>query len=141
MTEVTVRELMQEHPLVVKPYTTLVEAVELLINQKLSELPVVSNNNDIIGFISEYDCHKAMLISSYHCDNPVYVNDIINKNYAAIAPDEGIADISIKLLAEPSSLYLVAQNKQLIGTLTRHDILNTLNKSLTLCSQISKKMT
>ncbi len=140
MAEVTVRELMQEHPLTVSTYTTLVEAVELLINNNLSGLAVVDNNNNIIGFISEYDCHKAMLMSSYHCDNPVYVNDIINKNFAAVDPDDGIADVSIKLLAEQSNHYLVIKNKQLIGTLTRHDILNTLNKSLTLCSQISKKM-
>lgn len=137
MAEVTVREFMLEHPLTIKGNTPLVVAVELLINKKLAGLTVVNDANEVTGFISDYDCHKAMLMSSYHCDNPVSVDDIQHTNFVAINPDDGIADIAIKLLKEISSLYLVIEDKKLIGTLTRHNILNALNKNLTLCSKIS----
>jgi predicted transcriptional regulator len=137
MAEVTVREFMLEHPAAIKGSTPLVTAVEMLINKNIAGLAVVNEENEVTGFISDYDCHKAMLMSSYHCDNPVYVSDIQHQDYIAINPDDGIADIAIKLLNEPSSLYLVIENKKLTGTLTRLDILNTLNKNLSLCSKIS----
>lgn len=137
MSEITVRELMLEHPKTIVSDTPLVDAVESIISDKLAGLAVVNKTNQVVGYIADYDCHKAMLMSSYHCDNPVYVNDIMHNNFIAINPDDGIADIAIKLLKEPSSLYLVIESSQLIGTLTRHDILNTLNKNLSLCSRVS----
>ena len=133
MSEVIVREFMLEHPVTVKSDTPLVEAVETLLGKELAGLAVINGSGEVTGFISDYDCHKAMLMSSYHCDNPVYVSDIQHQNYVAINPEDGIADIAIKLVNEPASLYLVIENKKLIGTLTRHDILKALDNNLRAC--------
>jgi predicted transcriptional regulator len=140
MSEVIVRDFMQDNPLTVGLNTTLVKAVEILISKKLSGLAVINDNNEVVGFISEYDCHKAMLMSSYHCDNPVYVCDIMKSDFINVSPEDGIADVAIKLLEETTSLYLVVKDKKLIGTLTRQDILYTLNENLSLCSKISKNI-
>ena len=140
MSEIIVRELMLEHPKTIVSDTPLVDVVECIINNKLAGLAVVNKANEVIGYITGYDCHKAMLMSSYYCDTPVYASDIMHNNFIAINPDNGIADIAIKLLEEPSNLYLVVENKQLIGTLTRHNILNTLNENLSLCSKISAQL-
>lgn len=140
MAELKAKEIMQDHAVVVSPNTPLVEVVETLINKKLSGVAVVDNNNKVVGLVSEYDCHKAMLMSSYYCDNPVYVSDIMSTNFVALDPEDGIANMAIKLLEEPSNVYLVIKNEKLMGTLTRHHILKALNNNLSLCSKISKKV-
>lgn len=133
MSEVIVREFMLEHPVTIKSNTPLVQAVELLLNKKIAGLPVVNELNEVTGFLSEYDCHKAMLMSSYHCDTPDTVSDIQHQNYVSVDPNVGIADVAIKLVSEASSMYLVIENKKLIGTLTRHDILKALDNNLRAC--------
>ena len=135
MTDITVKELMNHTPKTLKCSTPLADIVNTLLTENVDELPVVSSENILIGFVSALDCHKAILISSYHCDKPVIVNDIMNQKFISINADAQIADVAIKMQNEGSSIYPVLQGDKLIGTLSRNDLLKMLNENLSLCSK------
>jgi CBS domain-containing protein len=51
----TVEQVMTSNPVTVKPETPLKEAIEILVTQKISGLPVVDDSDKLIGVISETD--------------------------------------------------------------------------------------
>ncbi|NRA61837.1 MAG: CBS domain-containing protein [Psychrobium sp.] len=137
MTDITVKQLMHKNPTTIKCSTPLADVVKTLTNETTLGLIVVDDSNHVIGVVSEYDCHKALLAGSYHCDTPVSVNDIMTQSIINLVPNEHIADVAIKVLNETTDVYPVIENDNFIGTLTRGDILNVLIKNLNLCSKPS----
>jgi CBS domain-containing protein len=133
MIKTTVKNLMQTNPLSIQCKTPLSEVLNKLVVAKTSGLPVVNTHNEVIGFVSGYDCHKALLASSYFCDKPIIVNDIMSKSVPTLDPNDGLEDAAIRVLDKTIDVYPVVENKQLIGTLTRNDLLSILNANLGLC--------
>ena len=137
MTDIKVKALMNHNPKTLKCSSSLEEVVKTLLTENVDELAVVNNQNKLLGFVSALDCHKAILISSYHCDKPVIVNDIMNQKFISINADEQISDVAIKMQNESSNIYPVIESEKLIGTLSRNDLLKVLNENLSLCSAAS----
>jgi len=135
MTDITVKALMNPNPKTLKCSSSLEEVVKTLLTENVDELAVVNSQNKLLGFVSALDCHKAILISSYHCDKPVIVNDIMNQKFISINTDEQISDVAIKMQNESSNIYPVIESEKLIGTLSRNDLLKVLNENLSLCSK------
>jgi CBS domain-containing protein len=54
-----VAEIMTKHPASVKPDATLSEAAQLLVDTKAGALPVVDDEGNLIGIVSEIDVLKA----------------------------------------------------------------------------------
>ena len=135
MTDITVKALMNPNPKTLKCSSSLEEVVKTLPTENVDELAVVNSQNKLLGFVSALDCHKAILISSYHCDKPVIVNDIMNQKFISINTDEQISDVAIKMQNESSNIYPVIESEKLIGTLSRNDLLKVLNENLSLCSK------
>jgi len=45
---------------------TVGDVVEVLLRHRFLGLPVVDGNKVVVGFVSEQDCLKSLLVSSYH---------------------------------------------------------------------------
>src|SRR6476661_8509750 len=58
---VTVEEVMSQDPLTVTPETGLREAALLMIENKIGGLPVVDDDNNVVGIITESDLFEALL--------------------------------------------------------------------------------
>jgi predicted transcriptional regulator len=137
MDNITVKALMQKNPAVLKCNTPLADVVNMLLSEQVSGLLVVNNDNKVLGFVSELTCHKVMLISSYHCDKPVIVDNIMTDNIVSIHANDYITDVAISLQNENSDVYAVIEHDKLIGILTRHHLLKALNDNLSSCSHVA----
>jgi len=51
----TVAEVMSVTPITVTPQTPLKEAISILVENKISGLPVIDDNGDLVGILSESD--------------------------------------------------------------------------------------
>jgi CBS domain-containing protein len=58
---VTVDQVMSQDPLTVMPETGLREAALLMIENKIGGLPVVDDDNNVVGIITESDLFEALL--------------------------------------------------------------------------------
>jgi acetoin utilization protein AcuB/CBS domain-containing protein len=59
---VKVYEVMAERPLSITPETNLREAAMLMIEQKISGLPVVDSSGDVVGIITESDLFEVLVL-------------------------------------------------------------------------------
>lgn len=134
MSKKTVKDIMRKQPITVQCQTPLSDIINTLITSQQAQLPVVNSANKLIGMVSLIDCQTALLISAYHCDKPVRVNDIMAKNFTFLTADEDLSEVAIKTQKQTESIFPVLGNGKLIAVMRRTDLLIHLQNNLSLCS-------
>ncbi|MCV6627627.1 MAG: CBS domain-containing protein, partial [Cellvibrionaceae bacterium] len=66
----TVRDYMDHDPHAISHHANIREAVDSLLKAGVIGAPVVDDDNQVIGFVSEHDCMKDMLNGSFYHDAP-----------------------------------------------------------------------
>ena len=130
----TVQHIMHSHPITVQCQTPLNEIIDTLISSQQAQLPVVNKSQKLIGMVSLIDCQKALLISGYHCDHPVRVNNIMVKNFTSLTSEEALSEVAIKTQKQSENIFPVLKEGKLIAIMKRVDLLVYLQESLSLCS-------
>lgn len=130
----TVKKIMNKNPIVVHCQTPLMEIIKTLLTSHQTQLPVVNNDNKLIGMVSLVDCQKALLISGYHCDKPVTVNEIMAKTFTVLNENDDISNIAIKTQEQTENIFPIVNEGKLIGVLKRTDLIVHLQNNLSLCS-------
>ena len=70
-----VSDYMSTNLITFKPEQSIEDVIETLINNKISGGPVVNENNELVGIISEGDCLKQISDSRYY-NMPMDLMDI-----------------------------------------------------------------
>ncbi len=95
-------------------------AVELL-TEHTPGAPVISEQGDFIGFISEFDILRAL--EAKRDLNQLTAGDVMAKDHIAVTEDTSI-DEAVKLMEEKRLLNLpVKKNGKVAYSVTRHDLL------------------
>jgi CBS domain-containing protein len=59
--QLTAEKVMTRNVLTVQPNTLMLDAAELMLNQKVSGLPVVNEQEELVGMITESDIFKMLV--------------------------------------------------------------------------------
>ena len=130
MQEMTVRALMAKHPMAIKTGTELTEVVDALLQHKFTGLPVVDSQNKVVGFVSEQDCLRKLLISSYHCEGSLVVEDFMHDQPLTVKEDDSAVNVAELMVTEKPKIYPgVDAQGILTGLLTREQVLRALKDS------------
>ncbi|MBQ25644.1 CBS domain-containing protein [Alcanivorax sp.] len=130
MQEMTVRALMAKHPMAIKTGTELTEVVDALLQHKFTGLPVVDSQNKVVGFVSEQDCLRKLLISSYHCEGALVVEDFMHDQPLTVKEDDSAVNVAELMVTEKPKIYPVVDGQgKLTGLLTREQVLRALKDS------------
>ena len=130
MQEMTVRALMAKHPMAIKTGTELTEVVDALLQHKFTGLPVVDSQNKVVGFVSEQDCLRKLLISSYHCEGSLVVEDFMHDQPLTVKDDDSAVNVAELMVTEKPKIYPVVDAQGILtGLLTREQVLRALKDS------------
>ena len=111
------------------PDTSVEEVVKTLVKNKLFGAPVLDQNKKLVGFISEKDCLKQMVNDSYYSQDHHVARDIMRENPLSVSPNADIIGLAEEMLGRRPKLYPVVENDQVIGIITRADVLKALSKA------------
>ena len=106
--------------------TTLTEAVRILKENQLTGLPIVKDSDQVVGFLSEQDCIKQILESSYHWDEVVKVTKVMQPNVLSVAPGDSVVDVATRMITDKPKIYPVIEDGLLVGVITRAKVLRAL---------------
>ena len=109
--------------------TSVEEVVKTLVKNKLVGAPVLNENKQLIGFITEKDCLKQMVNDSYYSQDHQVAEDIMRKNPLSISPNASIIELASEMLGPRPKLFPVVDNDQVVGIITRADVLKALSKA------------
>ncbi|PJE79945.1 Hypoxic response protein 1 [invertebrate metagenome] len=114
----------------------LTEAVEKLLDSGLTGLPVIDDQSQLKGFLSEQDCLQQLLKDSYHCDDLTLVSDLMHKEPLAVDINDSIIELAQTMTGNKPKVYPVLEDGVLIGIVTRRDIMTALNSELQNCQKV-----
>ena len=151
----TVADVMTPNPISVTPDTVLKDAIQLRADNHIGGLPVINADSDLVGILSESDlmwqttgvdvpAYIMLLDSVIYLKNPAQYNqelhnalgqsvkDVMTDRVVTIAPDKSLRDAA-HLMHDKKvrRLPVVDSQKQVVGILTRGDIVREMANSYT----------
>ncbi len=116
------RELMSAPVIYVRPDLTIKEANDALTRYSLTVLPVLDEEQKILGIISRRVTEKAI----YHGLGGLPVSDYMTTDFASLPPTATLADIQELIIEHRQRFIPVVENQVIRGVITRTDLLNLL---------------
>lgn len=115
-----VRNIMTKNPVVAKPNQTIQEIYELMTGQQIQQLPVVSEDNKLLGMVTAYDLLKA---EKGHTAARL-VSEIMSTKIVKITPKDKVGTAA-ELFADKrfKTLPVVNLQNELKGVVTAFDVI------------------
>lgn len=154
-----VKEVMTTDVVVLDMYMSLRDAVSLLAEKNISGAPVVDNNGELAGILTEKDVLREvkeaadevrMVFPSIHSmgimfelskgeteileafkeQANVVVMDVMTKNVITCTPDTTVNEVaSILVKRDINRLPVVDEDNHVVGIITRGDIVKSISKN------------
>ncbi len=136
MNSILVKDYMVTAVPAIHPETTISEAIKLLDEFRLIGCAVVNEKKEMVGFISEQDCIRKLLDSSYYCQSIPRVCDVMRSDVLVRHPEDSIVDLASLMMEGKPKVYPVVTNRQLVGVISRRDVLRALDDKREECSSL-----
>ena len=121
---VSLRDYMLPHPVRVKSDDSILDAVHVIIDKKVSGVRVVDEQDNMVGILSELDCLRAVLGSIYNNTDVGKVRDYMASDNLVVAnPNEDIVDVAQDMLTKNKRRRPVVENGKLVGQITCRQLL------------------
>ncbi|MEO8934653.1 MAG: CBS domain-containing protein [Xanthomarina sp.] len=120
-----VSDIMSKDLITFKPEQSVEDVIDTLIKFKISGGPVVNDNNELVGMISEGDCLKQISESRYY-NMPMEIDNVekrMIKNVETIDGNMNVLDAANKFLESKRRRFPIVENGKLIGQISQKDIL------------------
>lgn len=126
---VNLRDHMLPHPAKVNADASVLEAMQVIIDNKISGLCVVDKAENLVGILSELDCLRAVLGATYNKTEVGTVSEYMTSDNLVVAhPDEDVVDVAQDMLKNKHRRRPVVENGRLIGQLTCRQVLRAVQK-------------
>lgn len=118
-TDIMVRKL-----ITLSPDTDIYEAIHTLIKKGISGAPVVDNEGNLMGILSELDCLKVMTAGAFDGLPEGKVADYMTCPVTTVKPEASILDVVMIFTKNPiRRIPVMDGNGQLLGQISRRDVL------------------
>jgi CBS domain-containing protein len=137
----TVRDLMTRRVLSVRTDTTLGEATRIMVTQRVSDLPVVSETNEVIGVIThkeilgvmlprylkrmksgQFIAARLRLPGEVSDPRMIPVGEVMNRSVLCTSEDQAMADVATMMINKDIARFPVTRDGILVGTLTKEEV-------------------
>lgn len=126
---VNLRDYMLPNPVKVKPEENVLDAMQVIIDNKISGVCVVDADGNLVGILSELDCLRAALSATYNNTGVGLVRDHMTCDNLLVAhPEENILDVAQDMLLKKHRRRPVVENGRLIGQITCRQLLAAVKK-------------
>ena len=132
MDNITARNVMRRPDVALRRLMTIDKVSDHLTKHNLPGAPVVNKLGELIGYVSEYDCLKQLMQSSYYCDNASLVEDVMSTKLIMSRPDIALIDLASIMNSEKINVMPIVEDGKLIGAVSRGDVMRALVKDMEL---------
>lgn len=122
-----VKDYMAVTKITFTPDMDVLRAIHKMLEFGLSGAPVIDQHGNLIGFLSEKDCMQVALNTAYQQDGAGgHVSEFMTTGVDTIDVDTPILEVAELFLNGTYKRYPVVMDNRLVGTITRHHILQAL---------------
>lgn len=123
----TAKDIMSSKLIVAKEGMNIEDAVKLLVNNKITGLPVVDGKGKMIGILSEYDI-IARVGKEKKIDSTLFKNDITySTQVESVSEDTSLQEILDRFIQlKCRRLPVLDRDGRLAGIISRRDVMKVL---------------
>jgi CBS domain-containing protein len=121
----SVKDYMATKLIAYHPEQGIYEVIDSMLKHKISGAPVLDDNGNLVGIISEQDCLKELIDVSYH-NLPLTeakVKNYMTESVKTIDASMDVLEVAQEFLKSNFRRFPVMENGQLVGQVSRRDIL------------------
>lgn len=123
------RDCMTHRLITFQPDQHIREVVKTLLDKSISGGPVVDEENQLIGMISELDCLRALAGAAYeghYTSRDRLVRDEMSTKLLTIGPDDNVYTMAHLFETNSVRRLPVLEDGQLVGQVSRRDVLRAI---------------
>ena len=126
---VNLRDYMLTNPVKVRADDNVLDAMQVIIDNKISGVCVVDEEQNLVGILSELDCLRAVLSAIYNNSRIGNVREhMASDNLVVAHPAEDIVDVAQDMLQKNKRRRPVVEDGKLIGQITCRQLLTAVKK-------------
>lgn len=120
-----INDCMRRNPLTIGQRDNLVQAIERIVEYKLTGLTVTDDDGNAVGILSELDCIQAVLTALYNDGDPEHalVEDAMSTDLETCNPEDNIIEVAQDMLNTRQRRRPVLQGGKLVGQVSSSNIL------------------
>ena len=123
----TIDKIMDKEEITLSPDQPIHEAINVLLERKVTGAPVLDKNRKIVGMITEKDCLRVLLDSAYHnmpSDKTVasYMSPVVK----TVTTEHDLLDLANEFLTTNFRKFPVVYRETLVGQVSRRDVLKAI---------------
>lgn len=126
MHSILVKDYMDENPHAVPDTMSVRQVVQFLLREKIHGAPVVNNENNLVGFISEKDCIKEALNDAFYCEESPCVSGLMNTSVTTTTPQTSIVELAQEMTKGKPKNFPVVSDGKLVGLISCTQILHAI---------------
>ncbi|MBN2217169.1 MAG: CBS domain-containing protein [Pirellulales bacterium] len=124
-----VSDVMKRDLVTVPPRLPVSEAITLLLKHKVTGMPVVDEEGNLVGFLSERDCLKILVHARYHNLPTISVGELMTTEVETIGPEVDLLEVANLFLSKPFRRLPVVKDGRLVGLVSRNDVLRAIDRA------------
>jgi len=118
-----VRDIMTRNIISLNPKTKVLEAIDILVNNRISGAPVLDDNGVLQGIISEKDLMVPLEFFSNRKEAESCVEEFMAKDVITFPEDTSIEEIMKALVVNNIKRVPIIKDNKVVGIVSRRDIL------------------
>jgi len=127
----TVREFMDKYLTTLSPETDIMEAVNFLLEKRVTGALVTNSKGELVGILTEFDCLKVLTLGGPDCEVPKgTVKDFMTSEVQTIPPNMDIYYVAGLFMSARFRRFPVVEHGRVVGAITRFDILRAVQRGL-----------
>lgn len=121
----TIADCMRKNPLTISQDANILQAVELIVEYKLTGLTVTDDAGCVVGILSEIECLEAILDSIYNDGDAEHylVREVMKSDVNSCAPGDGIVEVAQDMLKTRQRRRPVITDGKLVGQVSSSNVL------------------
>ncbi len=113
-------EIMTKKIFTIHQDKTLLDTIEILICKEISGLPVVNDNGEMVGIITEKDVLNFAFSGNL---KNTKVKDVMTKEVKSFSPDDDVNAIALAISQSRFRRVPIIEDDKVVGIISRRDII------------------
>lgn len=127
LSTILVKDYMSAKLVTLTPDTDVFEAIKKLLDSRITSAPVIDDEGNLVGMFSEKDSMKVVLEAAYNQGMAGKVSEYMSHSSETVEGESSIVDAAEKFLGTEMRSFPVFEDVDLIGIISRTDVLRALS--------------
>ena len=124
----SIKEFMAKQLITFQSDTPIETAMESFLENKISGAPVLDDQGNLVGVLSEKDCMRTLFESSYYNNLGGFVKEYMSTDLKTINIHDTLSNVADEFIKSRFRRFPVMEGDKLVGQISRRDILRAIVK-------------